>query len=162
MLPSSFTTTQILVFLLFLFYCLYRLLLKYPTLLWSSTPLDPVRDEKILKVRTVAHRGGRVTTIENTLSSFKNAYKNNMDMIELDVHLTADKQVVVFHDDTLWRMTKKKFQMKSTINDLLKKVSLFCCSKNDCLNCHEILILVTALTYIQLSHGILFFFSTFF
>ena len=147
-----------LIFLLFLFYCLYCLLLKHPTLLWSSTPLDPVRDEKILKVRTVAHRGGRVTTIENTLSSFKNAYKNNMDMIELDVHLTADKQVVVFHDDTLWRMA----QMKKTINDLLKKVSLFCCSKNDCLNCHEILILVTALTYIQLSHGILFFFSTFF
>lgn len=114
---DGITTTQIFVFLLFIFYCLHRLLLKHPALLWSSTPLDPVRDSKILRVRTVAHRGGRVTTIENTLSSFKNAYKNNMDMIELDVHLTADKQVVVFHDDNLWRMA----QMNSTISDLNKK-----------------------------------------
>ena len=88
-------------------YLLHRLLQLRPLLLpWNTHhPVLP-NDSTLRKVKTISHRGGRETTIENTMSSFRNAYNcENMNMIELDVHLTKDKQVVVFHDNTLTRMT---------------------------------------------------------
>lgn len=53
----------------------------------------------------VGHRGNGRSFIsnppvepENTIASFLSAYHSNMDMIELDVHLTADGIPVVYHD----------------------------------------------------------------
>lgn len=60
-----------------------------------------------LTERPIAHRGlhdMNHEVWENTLSAFKRAKKNGY-AIECDVHLTADHQVVVFHDDTLSRLT---------------------------------------------------------
>lgn len=51
-----------------------------------------------------AHRGLWNDNLpENSLAAFKNAVDNGFG-IELDVHVTADDQLVVFHDDTLDRM----------------------------------------------------------
>lgn len=51
-----------------------------------------------------AHRGLWNDQLpENSLAAFKNAVDNGFG-IELDVHVTADDQLVVFHDDTLDRM----------------------------------------------------------
>lgn len=51
-----------------------------------------------------AHRGlWNENAPENSLSAFRNAVEKGYG-IELDVHLTADKRLVVFHDDTLLRM----------------------------------------------------------
>lgn len=55
----------------------------------------------------IAHRG--ITSKlapENSITAFKNAVENRV-AIELDVHLTRDKKLVVFHDYTLLRMCKK-------------------------------------------------------
>ena len=101
---------------LFLFYLIHRLLLKRPDLLWGVQTLPS--SSKLHQVQTIAHRGGRETTIENSKSSFSNAYKHNIDMIELDVHLTKDKQVVVFHDGTLQRMTGNNKTETRHVNDL--------------------------------------------
>lgn len=51
-----------------------------------------------------AHRGMLKQKTENTISSFKEAMKYDIDSIDLDVHLTKDKKLVVFHDFTLERM----------------------------------------------------------
>lgn len=40
---------------------------------------------------------------ENSMAAFRRAVDKGYG-IELDVHLTADNQLVVFHDDTLTRM----------------------------------------------------------
>src|SRR5512140_3306235 len=54
----------------------------------------------------VAHRGGGGLAPENTLPAFLSARDDwGADMIELDVHLTADGQVVVIHDPTVDRTT---------------------------------------------------------
>lgn len=53
----------------------------------------------------VAHRGYSGVSPENTLSAFENAIDIGADMIELDVQLTCDGQVVVFHDNDLLRIT---------------------------------------------------------
>jgi glycerophosphoryl diester phosphodiesterase len=53
----------------------------------------------------VAHRGGARLAPENTLPAFDLADSLGADAFELDVHLTADGEVVVFHDDETTRLT---------------------------------------------------------
>lgn len=54
----------------------------------------------------VAHRGGSKLAPENTLAAFGMAVSDyGADMLELDVHLTADDRVAVIHDDTVDRTT---------------------------------------------------------
>ena len=55
-----------------------------------------------------AHRGshGHSGLVENTLPAFEQAIHEQACGIELDVHLSADGVPVVFHDDTLERLTR--------------------------------------------------------
>lgn len=53
----------------------------------------------------IAHRGSSGSAPENTLAAFRLAVKAGVDMIELDVRLTADRHLVVFHDRRLGRTT---------------------------------------------------------
>jgi len=53
----------------------------------------------------VAHRGGAGLAPENTLAAFDLAARLGADAVELDVRLTADGAVVVFHDATTDRVT---------------------------------------------------------
>lgn len=52
-----------------------------------------------------AHRGASAHAPENTLAAFELALRQQADAIELDVMLTADNAVIVFHDHTLERVT---------------------------------------------------------
>ncbi len=49
----------------------------------------------------VGHRGCRGIRPENTLAAFEHALKLGVDAVELDVHLTKDGKVVVYHDYNL-------------------------------------------------------------
>jgi len=51
----------------------------------------------------IAHRGDVTTAPENTLPAFENALTAGADGVELDVRLTQDRQLVVFHDRRLDR-----------------------------------------------------------
>jgi glycerophosphoryl diester phosphodiesterase len=51
-----------------------------------------------VSVLCLAHRGGAALRPENTLSAFENAIALGADGAELDVQLTRDGHVVVFHD----------------------------------------------------------------
>jgi len=54
----------------------------------------------------IAHRGGGGLAPENTLAAFRQAAQRwPVDMMELDVHATADGHCVVIHDDTVDRTT---------------------------------------------------------
>jgi glycerophosphoryl diester phosphodiesterase len=55
--------------------------------------------------RVAAHRGGALLWPENSLLAFRNALALGADLLEIDVHLTADGEVVVIHDPTLERTT---------------------------------------------------------
>lgn len=50
-----------------------------------------------------AHRGVSAHYPENTIAAFQAAARLPIAGIELDVHLTADKEVVVIHDETIDR-----------------------------------------------------------
>jgi len=53
----------------------------------------------------VGHRGASAHRPENTLPSFELAVEQGADAIEVEVHLTADRQLAVIHDATLERST---------------------------------------------------------
>lgn len=67
----------------------------------------------------VGHKGAAGYAPENTLSSFRMAIAIGCDRAELDVKLTKDKQVVVFHDDEISKLTNGKgFINEMTLADL--------------------------------------------
>lgn len=53
----------------------------------------------------IGHRGARNEAPENTIGSFIHAQKNGCRAFELDVRLSKDNQLMVFHDRILGRMT---------------------------------------------------------
>lgn len=52
-----------------------------------------------------AHRGDSGNYPENTMLAFNQAANYDIDALETDIYLTADNEIVVFHDDTLDRTT---------------------------------------------------------
>ena len=83
------------------------------------------KDLSFLKENVIAHRGvfDNKKIPENSIKAFKDAISKNY-VIELDVHLTIDGKVVVFHDDTLERMTNKKGDIKDFTFEELRKTKL--------------------------------------
>lgn len=57
------------------------------------------------KPYVMAHRGNRVACPENTLRSFRRAIDDGADILETDLHLTADEVFVCIHDATIDRTT---------------------------------------------------------
>ncbi len=56
----------------------------------------------------IGHRGASVDLPENSLAAFALAAEHGADGIELDVQFSADKQIVIFHDTLLERLTGSK------------------------------------------------------
>lgn len=74
-------------------------------------------------MRTIfAHRGVSSEAPENTLPAFRLALDQGCKAIELDVQLTKDHQLVVFHDDKLERTTNGEGYLKDfTLSELKQK-----------------------------------------
>lgn len=70
-------------------------------------------DISFLTLNKIAHRGIHDKYIENTLKSFLECIKRGY-LIELDIRLTKDNYLVVFHDISL----KRLFNKNKNINDL--------------------------------------------
>lgn len=59
-------------------------------------------------MKKIGHRGAKGYEPENTLVSFQKALDMQADGIELDVHLSADSELMVIHDETIDRTTNGK------------------------------------------------------
>lgn len=72
-----------------------------------------------------AHRGlfDNKNIVENTISAFKKALLNNLN-IELDIRVTKDKKIVVFHDANIKRLTGIDRLVKDMRYEELKDISL--------------------------------------
>ena len=56
-------------------------------------------------MKVFAHRGASGYAPENTLEAFQLAIDHNADGVELDIHLTRDKQLIVTHDERIERVS---------------------------------------------------------
>ncbi len=56
-------------------------------------------------VTAIAHRGGSLKGLENTLAAFRHAHDLGYRHLETDVHVTRDGALVAFHDEHLDRVT---------------------------------------------------------
>ena len=68
----------------------------------ASTKIENVK-KKDFKI--IGHKGAAGYAPENTLASLQVAMDMGVDMIEIDVHMTKDGEVVVFHDEDISRTT---------------------------------------------------------
>ena len=73
-------------------------------------------------VHVFAHRGGGGLIPENTLAAFEYSAKMGVDVLELDVHSTADGTLVVHHDRSVDRTTDGRGQVNSFTIEALKKL----------------------------------------
>lgn len=71
----------------------------------------------------LAHRGADIQR-ENTLTAVRRAVDAGFGFIELDVRTTADNKVVVFHDETLNRITTGTGKLADTTWDELASVRI--------------------------------------
>lgn len=74
------------------------------------------------KIKVWAHRGASGYAPENTLEAFKIALDMKSDGVELDIHLTKDKKLVVIHDETINRVSNGTGWVKDYT---LKELKLF-------------------------------------
>lgn len=84
------------------------------------------RKEAVHKYRSVkfAHRGLHDSNkAENSISAFRSAVEHGFG-IELDVRLSSDGELVVFHDDSLSRVTKEEGRVDSKTAKELSQIKL--------------------------------------
>ena len=68
----------------------------------SAATGNPWLERRVLHI---AHQGGEIEAPSNTLYALKTAKEAGADVLEIDVHATADRELVVIHDDTVDRTT---------------------------------------------------------
>lgn len=94
---------------------------------WMIAPGHATKRAKApFKGRNYAHRGlytSDQSVPENSLAAFRRAVENGYGM-ELDVQLSADDEVVVFHDDTLERVCGVAGDVDDRDWDELRRLSL--------------------------------------
>lgn len=61
-----------------------------------------------------AHRGGAGLAPENTLVAFRSAMAMSVEVLEMDLHVSADGEIVVIHDSTLERTTNGRGFVRNT------------------------------------------------
>jgi glycerophosphoryl diester phosphodiesterase len=72
----------------------------------------------------IAHRGASHLAPENTLASVKLAWSLGADAVEVDVHLTKDRRVVVIHDPTTLRTSGTDLAVADTESSRLRELDV--------------------------------------
>ena len=73
----------------------------------------------------IGHRGNPTNAPENSISSYRIAYKNGADIVETDVYLSKDGEVVVMHDSDISRTTTGTGNIESLTLEQLKSYNLW-------------------------------------
>ncbi len=106
------------------------LILLFLFLIFPAARKHP--DLELIRGKYIAHRGLHDISKgvpENSLAAFDAAAKNGFP-IEIDIHLTLDGEVVVFHDDDTLRACSKDFSVERLTLAQLKELKLFGTDEN--------------------------------
>src|SRR6056297_178122 len=70
-------------------------------------------------MKVLAHRGNHHDALENSLQAFKATKETSVNGVELDIRLSKEGTVVVFHDEDLKRLFDKEIKIADlTINQI--------------------------------------------
>lgn len=69
----------------------------------------------------LAHRGGMALAPEHTMIAFEKAYTLGVDGFEIDIRLTKDEEIVLFHDETIDRTSDGSGLIKEYTLEELKE-----------------------------------------
>lgn len=83
-----------------------------------------LRREKNGRPLLVGHRGAMDVAPENTLPAFEAGLAGGADLLELDVQLTADEQVILFHDTDLQYKTGIRGQIGNFTAEYLRTLDV--------------------------------------
>ena len=83
-----------------------------------------LRRERNGRPLLVGHRGAMEVAPENTLPAFEAGLAGGADLLELDVQLTADEQVILFHDTDLQYKTGIRGQIGHFTADYLRSLDV--------------------------------------
>ena len=86
--------------------------------------LRELRNPKSEYVFVVAHRADWRNFPENSLEAIESAIRMGVDIVELDIHRTADGELVVCHDRTINRTTNGKGKIAELTLDYIKSRNL--------------------------------------
>lgn len=86
--------------------------------------LSELRDPTSRNVLVVAHRGDWRGFPENSLEAIESAIAMGVDIVELDVQMTADSVLILMHDRTVDRTTTGKGRVSEWTMDSLRGVKL--------------------------------------
>lgn len=77
-----------------------------------------------IKRLCIAHRGSHNDEIpENSMMAFRKSLSRNLP-IEFDIHLLKDNNIIVFHDDNLYRMTGVNKKLRDCTYNEIKNLKL--------------------------------------
>ncbi|MQA64217.1 MAG: glycerophosphodiester phosphodiesterase [Actinophytocola sp.] len=108
--------------------------LATPAVASAQTADNPWLDRRVLNI---AHQGGEIEAPSNTLFAFKTAKDKGADVLELDVHATADGELVVLHDDTVDRTTGGTGRVDELTLEEIKALDAAYWFVPDCGTCHD-------------------------
>jgi glycerophosphoryl diester phosphodiesterase len=74
------------------------------------------------RVLNISHQGGEIEAPSNTMFAFKTSVAKGADVLELDVHATSDREIVVLHDATVDRTTNGEGRVDSMTLKEIKKL----------------------------------------
>ena len=79
----------------------------------------------MIRLNIYAHRGvfDNKKIVENTISAFKKALLDNFN-IELDIRVTKDNKIIVFHEEKIKRLTNIDRLVRNMTYDELKNIKL--------------------------------------
>jgi glycerophosphoryl diester phosphodiesterase len=88
-------------------------------------------------VLNMAHQGGEIEAPSNTLYAFKTSVTKGADVLELDVHATSDRELVVLHDATVDRTTNGTGRVDQMTLAEIKKLDAAYWFVPDCGTCND-------------------------
>lgn len=74
------------------------------------------------KILVMAHRGEQSEAPENTMPAFQAAVDLGVDIIETDIHGTADGHILAYHDDSVERTTDRDGFLKDKTLDEVREL----------------------------------------
>ena len=85
---------------------------------------EQIRSPEKNRLNIIAHRGASYRAPENTLAAVNLAWKLGADVVEVDVHLTRDRKIMVMHDDSTGRTAGFHLIIREAVSSNLRKLDV--------------------------------------